>query len=187
MEKQLAQNKEFRTIFKMGVNVSPTLIPKDRLDLHGKLLLEEVNEFIEAAKIGDLVGMADALTDIAVIKDGALNELGLAGCAVLLYDEVHASNMSKLDEKGEPIFREDGKVLKGPNYFKPKLEPIVEAAKASILTITKDTNLNDFPENQRDTIKSHLEDYESITFNTLTGAIYEAVTNDGEKISSYEV
>ena len=90
-------------------------INKLRIDL----IKEELEELTEAMKNNDLLEVADALTDILYVTYGAGHAFGidLDKC----FEEVQNSNMSKLDENGEPIYNESGKVMKGPNYFKPNL------------------------------------------------------------------
>mgnify|MGYP001188532953 FL=1 len=92
---------------------------KLRLDL----IEEELKELTEAMKNKDLLEVADALTDILYVTYGAGHAFGidLDKC----FDEVQNSNMSKLDENGKPIYNESGKVMKGPNYFKPNLTKFV--------------------------------------------------------------
>lgn len=87
------------------------------------LIDEELNELREATGKQDLVGIADALTDLLYVVYGAGHAYGinLDDC----FAEVHRSNMSKLDEESQPIYREDGKVLKGPNYIPPDLGQII--------------------------------------------------------------
>ena len=87
------------------------------------LIDEELNELREATGKQDLVGIADALTDLLYVVYGAGHAYGinLDEC----FAEVHRSNMSKLDEESQPIYREDGKVLKGPNYIPPDLGQII--------------------------------------------------------------
>ncbi len=86
---------------------------------------EENEEYLEAANNGDLVEVADALGDMLYILCGTLIEHGLQDKIVAVFDEIQRSNMSKLGQDGKPIYREDGKVLKGPNYFKPDIASIV--------------------------------------------------------------
>ena len=88
-----------------------------------ELIDEELNELREATGKQDLVGIADALTDLLYVVYGAGHAYGinLDNC----FAEVHRSNMSKLDEESQPIYREDGKVLKGPNYSPPDLGQII--------------------------------------------------------------
>ena len=94
-------------------------INKLRLDL----IKEELSELTDAMKNKDLLEVADALTDILYVTYGAGHAFGidLDKC----FDEVQNSNMSKLDENGKPIYNENGKVMKGPNYFKPDLSKFV--------------------------------------------------------------
>ena len=94
-------------------------INKLRIDL----IKEELEELTEAMKNNDLLEVADALTDILYVTYGAGHAFGidLDKC----FEEVQNSNMSKLDEKGKPIYNESGKVMKGPNYFKPNLEKLI--------------------------------------------------------------
>ena len=95
-------------------------------DLRVDLIAEELDELKDAIynKDGTLVDVADALTDLLVVVYGAGHAFGidLNEC----FKEVHRSNMSKLGEDGKPIYREDDKVLKGPNYFPPNLEKIIK-------------------------------------------------------------
>ena len=107
--------KTFGQEVKTKPSFSSEKINKLRLDL----IREELDELTEAMKNKDLLEVADALTDILYVTYGAWHALGinLDKC----FDEVQNSNMSKLDENGKPIFNEFGKVMKGPNYFKPDL------------------------------------------------------------------
>ena len=87
------------------------------------LIEEELTELKDAIKNNDLVEVADALTDLLYVTYGAGHAFGidLDKC----FNEVQSSNMSKLNQSGKPIFNENGKVLKGPNYFKPNLKKII--------------------------------------------------------------
>ena len=100
---------------------------KERALLRHKLLQEEVGELLDASMSsgGTLVDVADAITDCFYILIGTAIEYGIADKLPALFTEVHESNMSKLGEDGKPIYREDGKVMKGPNYKKPNLKSIV--------------------------------------------------------------
>lgn len=93
-------------------------------ELRVELIREEWEELIQAIESKDLVGVADALTDILYVTYGAGIAFGmnLDEC----FYEVHESNMSKLGENGKPIYREDGKVLKGPTYRPPNLALVIE-------------------------------------------------------------
>ena len=92
--------------------------------LRVSLIKEELDELIEAMNKKDLVEVADALTDLLYVTYGAGHEFGinLDDC----FEEVQNSNMSKLDKKGKPIYNELGKVMKGPNYFKPNLKKFLK-------------------------------------------------------------
>jgi predicted HAD superfamily Cof-like phosphohydrolase len=94
--------------------------------LRYNLMKEENEEYLDAAKKGDLVEVADALGDQLYILCGTILKHGLQHKIEEVFDEIHRSNMSKLDEKGNPIFREDGKVLKGNLYFRPDIKKILE-------------------------------------------------------------
>jgi predicted HAD superfamily Cof-like phosphohydrolase len=109
---------------------------KDRGDEAGALLLirlqliqEELAELSEAMLGRDIVGCFDALVDISYVTDGTYITLGLHERKEAGLIEVHSSNMSKLDENGQPIFSEAGRVVKGPNYRPPNLAPIVNSTK----------------------------------------------------------
>ena len=87
---------------------------------------EEVIELHEAWSNKDIVEVADAITDCLYILIGTAIEFGLQDKLEDLFDEVHGSNMSKLDENGKPIYRNDGKVMKSANYYKPDLKKILD-------------------------------------------------------------
>ena len=109
----------FMKTFDQEVKIKPSFSTDKINNLRVDLIREELNELIEAIKNKDLLEVADALTDILYVTYGAGHAFGinLDKC----FDEVQRSNMSKLDENGKPIYGENGKVLKGPNYFKPNL------------------------------------------------------------------
>jgi|TARA_B110000444_G_scaffold226905_1_gene231760 predicted HAD superfamily Cof-like phosphohydrolase len=87
---------------------------------------EENEEYLEAAKNGDLIEIADALGDMLYILCGTIITHGMQNKIVQVFDEIQRSNMSKLGKDGEPIYRKDGKVMKGPNYFRPDIKSILE-------------------------------------------------------------
>ena len=111
--------KTFGQDVKNKPSFSTDKINKLRIDL----IKEELNELQEAMKNNDLLEVADALTDILYVTYGAGHAFGidLDKC----FDEVQNSNMSKLGENGKPIYNESGKVMKGPNYFKPDLKKFI--------------------------------------------------------------
>jgi predicted HAD superfamily Cof-like phosphohydrolase len=86
---------------------------------------EENDEYLEAAKNNDIIEVADALGDMLYILCGTIIEHGMQNKIEEIFDEIQKSNMSKLGSDGKPIYREDGKVMKGPNYFKPDISKIL--------------------------------------------------------------
>ena len=117
----------FHDAFKIPNNYQPTAqLTEQDFELRFKLMKEENEEYLEAAKNGDLVEIADALGDQLYILCGTILKHGLQDKIVEVFDEIQGSNMSKLDENGEPIYREDGKVLKSDLYFKPDLAKVLD-------------------------------------------------------------
>ena len=114
----------FMKTFGQEVKQSPAFSTDKINELRLSLIKEELNELIEAMNKKDLVEVADALTDILYVTYGAGHAFGinLDKC----FQEVQNSNMSKLDNDGKPIYNEFGKVMKGPNYFKPDLNKFVK-------------------------------------------------------------
>ncbi len=118
--------EEFHDIFKIGNRYEPTgTVPAEEAMLRYNLLKEENEEYLEACKNGDVVEIADALGDLLYITFGTILRHGLQHKIEEVFDEIHRSNMSKLDENGQPIFREDGKVLKSEKYFRPDIKSIL--------------------------------------------------------------
>ena len=127
MKHKIAAVHEFHTAFKLGIKETPTAdLGKAKNLLRYKLMREENEEYLEAANNDDLVEVADALGDMLYILCGTIIEHGLQHKIEEVFEEIQRSNMSKLGEDGEPIYREDGKVLKGPHYFKPNIAEILE-------------------------------------------------------------
>ena len=114
----------FMTIFGQEVKKTPSLGSDKIKNLRISLIKEELEELVNAIKENNIVETADALTDILYVTYGAGHAFGinLDKC----FEEVQASNMSKLGEDNKPIYNEFGKVLKGPNYFKPNLKKILD-------------------------------------------------------------
>lgn len=128
MKNKIEAVKAFHTAFKIGHRETPKAsLGIDKNMLRYKLMREENEEYLEAANNDDLVEVADALGDMLYILCGTIIEHGLQHKIEEVFDEIQRSNMSKLGDNGEPIYREDGKVLKGPNYFKPKIQEILES------------------------------------------------------------
>ena len=127
MKKQLNHVEKFHDTFRIPNKYSPTATIEDSLiDLRFRLMSEENEEYLEAAKSGNLVELADALGDMMYILCGTILSHGMQHKIEEVFEEIQRSNMSKLGEDGQPIYREDGKVLKGPNYFKPNIKKIID-------------------------------------------------------------
>jgi len=119
--------KDFHEAFKIENAENPTAnLTSNEYQLRYDLMKEENNEYLEACKNGDLIEIADACGDMLYILCGTLLKHGLQYKIEEIFEEIQRSNMSKLDENGKPIYREDGKVLKGANYFKPNIKSILE-------------------------------------------------------------
>jgi predicted HAD superfamily Cof-like phosphohydrolase len=118
--------EEFHNVFKIGNADTLKLIDEKEYTLRHNLIKEENDEYLEACKNGDIVEIADALGDQLYILFGTILKHGLEYKIEEVYDEIHRSNMSKLDEKGQPIYREDGKILKSNLYFRPDIKKILE-------------------------------------------------------------
>ena len=114
---------DFMKKFGQEVETEPKFPDNETIALRLELIQEELNELREAVGNADIVEVADALADILYVTYGAGHAFGidLDKC----FEEVQASNMSKLGEDGKPIYREDGKVLKGKNYFQPDLTSVL--------------------------------------------------------------
>ncbi|MEZ4938627.1 MAG: nucleoside triphosphate pyrophosphohydrolase family protein [Crocinitomicaceae bacterium] len=127
MKKAIEFVEEFHNSFKIKNNHTPTADIEDRvIELRYNLMKEENDEYLEAAKNKDLVEIADALGDQLYILCGTILTHGMQYKIWEVFEEIQRSNMSKLDENGEPIFREDGKVMKSASYFKPNIKSIIE-------------------------------------------------------------
>ncbi|MBS1646095.1 MAG: nucleoside triphosphate pyrophosphohydrolase family protein [Bacteroidetes bacterium] len=125
MQKKLKSVAEFHEVFKIGNASELTLLDEKNYTLRYNLLKEENEEYLEACKRGDMVEIADALGDQLYILCGTILKHGLQNKIEEVFDEIHRSNMSKLDENGQPIYREDGKVMKSSRYFRPDIKKIL--------------------------------------------------------------
>ena len=120
MKKQLDSVKQFHDTYKIGYSNDPIAdLGPEKNKLRFKLMSEENEEYLDASNNNDIIEVADALGDMLYILCGTIIEHGMQDIIEPVFDEIQNSNMSKLGEDGNPIFREDGKVMKGPNYFKP--------------------------------------------------------------------
>ncbi len=130
MKKQIKHVEKFHNTFGIRNEKSSVgKIEKDMFMLRYELMREENEEYLEAAEAGDLVEIADALGDMMYILSGTILSHGLQHIIEDVFEEIQRSNMSKLDENGKPIYREDGKVLKGANYFRPNIAKILQNGK----------------------------------------------------------
>lgn len=125
MKDYINKVKEFHEAFGIENAKQYETLDDSVYELRHNLLKEENEEYLQACKEGDLVEIADALGDILYIAYGSLLKHGLQDKIEEVFNEIHRSNMSKLDVNGRPIYREDGKVLKGEKYFKPNIEGIL--------------------------------------------------------------
>lgn len=123
INKPLDAVKKFHETYGLGVSQKPIAsLGKAKNVLRFNLMKEENEEYLAAANANDIVEVADALGDMLYILCGTMIEHGMQDKIEAVFDEIQNSNMSKLGEDGKPIYREDGKVLKGPNYFKPNIK-----------------------------------------------------------------
>ena len=117
----------FHDAFGIQNNYEPTTdLSINEIELRHRLMQEENDEYLEAAKEGNLVEVADALGDQLYILCGTILKHGLQGKIEEVFQEIQRSNMSKLDENGKAIYREDGKIMKSELYFKPDIKKILE-------------------------------------------------------------
>ncbi|WP_395729493.1 nucleotide pyrophosphohydrolase [Nakamurella sp.] len=129
---------DFHRAYGLPIRHEPTAaIGPDQVSLRQALIDEEVRELAEAARAGDVVGVADALADIVYVAYGTAHVYGIDLDAVL--DEVHASNMTKLGADGRPVRRADGKVLKGPGYRPPDVRAVLARGAGPRTGVTLDT------------------------------------------------
>ena len=127
MQKQLKAVRLFHETYGLGVSEEMKAdLGALKNELRYNLMKEENEEYLEAIQNNDIVEIADALGDMLYILCGTILEHGLQHKIEEVFDEIQRSNMSKLGEDGKPIYREDGKVMKGPNYFKPNFSDILK-------------------------------------------------------------
>jgi len=128
MKDKILAVKEFHKAFKLDYLDKPKAdLGMDKNKLRFNLMKEENEEYFEAANNNDMVEVADALGDMLYILCGTIIEHGMQHKIDEIFSEIQNSNMSKLGADGNPIYREDGKVLKGPNYFKPDIMGILNS------------------------------------------------------------
>jgi predicted HAD superfamily Cof-like phosphohydrolase len=128
MKDKITAVQAFHTAFDLGYSQTPlATLGVDKNNLRFRLMDEENKEYLEAAMAGDLVEVADALGDMLYILCGTIIEHGLQDKIEAVFAEIQRSNMSKLGADGQPIYREDGKVMKGPNYSPPDLARVLSS------------------------------------------------------------
>ena len=127
IKEELKHVENFHNAFGLGVAKKPTIdLSKETVKLRFNLMKEENEEYFEAAKRNDIIEVADALGDMLYILCGTILSHGMQDKIHEVFEEIQRSNMSKLGDDGNPIYRKDGKVMKGPKYFKPNIKAILK-------------------------------------------------------------
>ena len=127
IEDEINAVEEFHNAFGIESANSRTFdVSEQKIILRYNLMKEENEEYLEAAQNKDLVEVADALGDMLYILCGTILSHGMQHKITEVFEEIQRSNMSKLGSDGKPIYREDGKILKGPHYFKPNIASILK-------------------------------------------------------------
>lgn len=126
MKKQIEAVEKFHNAFGQDNGTYPRPLTKDEYELRYKLMAEENDEYKEACEDNSLIEIADALGDQLYILCGTILRHGMQHIIEDVFDEIQASNMSKLGEDGKPVLREDGKILKGPGFFRPDLSKFIK-------------------------------------------------------------
>ena len=126
IKKPIEAVTKFRESYGLGIEHTPKAnLPKNISELRFNLMKEENEEYLQATRDEDLIEIGDALGDMLYILCGTIIAHGFQDKIESVFDEIQRSNMSKLGADGKPIYRKDGKVMKGPNYFKPDLKKIL--------------------------------------------------------------
>jgi|TARA_B110000211_G_scaffold129420_1_gene148664 predicted HAD superfamily Cof-like phosphohydrolase len=126
IKKPIEAVTKFHKSYGLGIEHTPKAnLPNNISELRFSLMKEENEEYLQAAQDKDLIEIGDALGDMLYILCGTIIAHGFQDKIESIFDEIQRSNMSKLGADGKPIFRKDGKVMKGPNYFKPDLKKIL--------------------------------------------------------------
>lgn len=126
MKNYLNKVEEFYRAFKQDKFIKDGEVTEERGKLRWELMYEENEEYYNAIMEDDKVEIADALGDKLYILCGTILEHNLQDKIEDVFNEIHRSNMSKLDSNGEPVFREDGKIIKGENFFPPNLKKVLD-------------------------------------------------------------
>ena len=126
IKKPIEAVTKFHESYGLGIEHTPKAnLPKNISELRFNLMKEENEEYLQASRDEDLIEIGDALGDMLYILCGTIIAHGFQDKMESIFDEIQRSNMSKLGADGKPIYRKDGKVMKGPNYFKPDLKKIL--------------------------------------------------------------
>jgi predicted HAD superfamily Cof-like phosphohydrolase len=125
MEELIKKVKDFHSSFKVE-DTQNFEKNRDIFKLRYELMKEENDEYVQACVMGDKIEIADALGDQLYVLVGTIIAHGLEDKIEDIFNEIHLSNMSKLGEDGKPVYREDGKILKGPKFFRPDLTKIMD-------------------------------------------------------------
>lgn len=125
MKEQLAKVAEFHKAFKQKDGKWPQPLEQKDYILRHDLMKEENDEYLQACEKNSLIEIADALGDQLYILCGTILKHGMQDVIIDVFNEIQASNMSKLGDDGNPILREDGKILKGSGYFRPNLSKFI--------------------------------------------------------------
>ena len=129
MKKQLNSVEEFHNAFGQDNGKFPRNLSTEEFELRHALMQEENDEYLDACDENSLIQIADALGDQLYILCGTILRHGMQHIIEDVFDEIQSSNMSKLGEDGKPVLREDGKILKGPGYFRPDLSKFIKVDK----------------------------------------------------------
>lgn len=134
MKEQLKGVARFHKAFGLGKAPAPTAsLSEELIALRYRLMAEENEEYLHAARENDLIEVADALGDMLYILCGTILEHGMQDVIEEVFQKIQESNMSKLGRDGAPIYREDGKVMKGPDYFTPDIAGVLKSFEATAL------------------------------------------------------
>ncbi len=126
IKKPIEAVTKFHNAFGLGLEKKPNAnLSKEISKLRFELMKEENEEYLVAAQNNDLIEIGDALGDMLYILCGTIISHGFQDKIEAIFDEIQKSNMSKLGTNGKPIYRNDGKVLKGPHYFKPNIKKVL--------------------------------------------------------------
>jgi predicted HAD superfamily Cof-like phosphohydrolase len=126
MKEQLKAVETFHNAFGQDNGTYPRPLDEHGFNLRHSLMQEENDEYLEACFNNSLVEIADALGDQLYILCGTILRHGMQHIIEDVFNEIQASNMSKLGDDGKPVLREDGKIMKGPGYFRPNLSKFIE-------------------------------------------------------------